>query len=81
MFNERLVCQPLIDCACSMDWPSHRLVVQVLWVLRVAILFVCVTYSGLETRLYFCSEHSLFLLFLFLLYRQTCVSSPFNQYV
>ncbi len=29
IFNERLVCQALIDCACSMDWPSHRICVQV----------------------------------------------------
>lgn len=30
MFNERAVCQAIIDCACALTWPSSRLVVQVL---------------------------------------------------
>lgn len=30
MFNERAVCQAIIDCACMLTWPASRLVVQVL---------------------------------------------------
>lgn len=30
MFNERAVCQAVIDCCCEMDWPAERFHVQVL---------------------------------------------------
>lgn len=30
MFNERAVCQAIIDCCCELEWPSSRLLVQVL---------------------------------------------------
>lgn len=30
MFNEKAVCQAVIDAACEMDWPKNRLIVQVL---------------------------------------------------
>jgi len=30
MFNERAVCERIIDCACSMHWPRDKFVVQVL---------------------------------------------------
>jgi beta-mannan synthase len=30
MFNERAVCQAIIDCCCELEWPSSRLYVQVL---------------------------------------------------
>jgi beta-mannan synthase len=30
MFNERAVCQAVIDCCCEMDWPAGRLHIQVL---------------------------------------------------
>lgn len=30
MFNERAVCQAIIDSACALTWPASRLVVQVL---------------------------------------------------
>ncbi|GAB4820248.1 hypothetical protein N2152v2_007294 [Parachlorella kessleri] len=30
MFNERAVCQAIIDCCCELHWPSNRLKVQVL---------------------------------------------------
>lgn len=30
MFNERAVCQAIIDSACEMNWPYHRLKVQVM---------------------------------------------------
>lgn len=30
MFNERAVCQAVIDCCCEMEWPAHRLYIQVL---------------------------------------------------
>ena len=30
MFNERAVCQAIIDSACEMHWPWHKLRVQVL---------------------------------------------------
>lgn len=29
MFNERNVCQDIIDCACSLQWPKNRFKVQV----------------------------------------------------
>lgn len=29
MFNERAVCQAIIDSACEMHWPSDRFCVQV----------------------------------------------------
>lgn len=29
MFNERAVCQAIIDCACEVRWPRSRLIVQV----------------------------------------------------
>ena len=32
MFNERAVCQAIIDSACEMHWPWHKLRVQVLTV-------------------------------------------------
>ena len=30
MFNERAVCQQIIDCVCEMTWPDSRIYVQVL---------------------------------------------------
>jgi beta-mannan synthase len=30
MFNERAVCQSVIDCCAELDWPAHRLLIQVL---------------------------------------------------
>jgi len=30
MFNERMVCQTIVDCACSLQWPKDKLIVQVL---------------------------------------------------
>lgn len=30
MFNERAVCQAVIDCCCEMDWPSSSLYIQIL---------------------------------------------------
>lgn len=30
MFNERAVCQQLIDCSCMIEWPASRFRVQVL---------------------------------------------------
>lgn len=30
MFNERAVCQAIIDCCCELEWPSSRLYIQVL---------------------------------------------------
>jgi len=30
MFNERAVCQAIIDCCCELEWPSSRIYVQVL---------------------------------------------------
>lgn len=30
MFNERAVCQAIIDCCCELEWPSSRFLVQVL---------------------------------------------------
>lgn len=30
MFNERAVCQAIIDCCCDMEWPATRLKIQVL---------------------------------------------------
>jgi beta-mannan synthase len=30
MFNERAVCQSIIDCCCELDWPSSRLYIQIL---------------------------------------------------
>ena len=29
MFNERAVCQAIIDCCCEMEWPASRLHIQV----------------------------------------------------
>ncbi len=36
MFNERAVCQAIIDSACEMHWPSDRFCVQVSTALRSA---------------------------------------------
>jgi beta-mannan synthase len=30
MFNERAVCQAIIDCCCELEWPSSRLYIQIL---------------------------------------------------
>jgi beta-mannan synthase len=30
MFNERAVCQAIIDCCCDLDWPASRLKIQIL---------------------------------------------------
>jgi hypothetical protein len=29
MFNERAVCQAIIDCCCELHWPAKRLKIQV----------------------------------------------------
>ncbi len=30
MFNERAVCQAIIDCCCELEWPSSKLYIQIL---------------------------------------------------
>lgn len=38
MFNERAVCQAIIDAACELQWPAQRLKIQVTMQLKLLLL-------------------------------------------